>query len=241
MLLAQMLSTRKAAVLAILLGCLSALPFPARAGPIFSVTSSVSLSAPGYVADSGFVDEFFTLLVTGGSGSGWFTPLMTVQGTDNSGADGEGQDGLTAYGHAMASFGGISISAPTEGGDYSNATSVYDPADALPFTFGVPENFELLLSSDATMYTYIESSGQTWMVFPVNGGTNAALLGLGGFKGGGISPADPSNVSYTSATYTLTEDEAPEPSACVLIALGLAALLLLRRRVLRTCRRPSGA
>lgn len=182
-----------------------------------TVSSIVTVPQGGSVnqvyTDSESVDRLYTLLVTGGTGTGFVHPLFELQGAMDF--------CCTSASRAVAS---LSVM-PSGASFWESAGSLQPPQLTMffpvEFTFGVAENFSISLSSLSTV------AGPFGGAYPAG----TSVQGYASFTapsacyaqgGNASSQTMPCNIAFGPATPT------PEPISVLLVGAGLFALALKR-------------
>jgi len=137
-----------------------------------SVTEPTGDFTPQF--DSNSVTADFTLLVTGGFGTAYWTPILELDGSTNQ------SNGLDSEigGYATSTFPRFldvgDPTGPAEGN--SQQTFVCNPENcAIPFTFGVEENFQITLGASAEIQPNSHAPQPNW---PVTVTTSAEFDGV---------------------------------------------------------------
>jgi hypothetical protein len=154
-------------------------------------------------------DQDFTLTVLGGTGSGYFIPLFSVQGEDT-----QTSPGIET---AVAN-----VTSPTNLGiDWTfgpSASCAPGTCAWMPFTFGVPQDFRIIASASVAWSSFFD--GEPFV--PTTLTADVSFDGLGYF-----TQSRGSNDYMNHVTYALVPvDSAPEPQCLALMLAGLAILAL---------------
>lgn len=179
------------------------------------VSSEVSVAAGGsYLADSDRYQGVLTVLITGGAGSGWFTPQFTLHAPTDEGA----YDSLGAT--AGIIIGSLVWSVPTIRGEPEYVCNPFRVECALPFTFGVPNTY------------YIEAWTDVWAdgAHPYGTYDVSASVIFDGIFAPRSAPEIMSSTVFTDAVISYDTSSIPEPATWLLVVLGGAATLVARKR-----------
>lgn len=201
--------------------------YPLSATPLLEVSASVTQPAGSLemVSDSHSVTAEFTMLVTGGTGSGYWTPAIQLFGVTN---ESGGIDQL-AGGYASMSWPySLTVGDPTFYAESSPSFYCNPEFCGVPFTFGVEQQFTLTLSASAVIEPSRNAPQPAW---DQSVSTSAEFDGVLGFS------SCPDRYCPIEASFTLTDPpliSAPEPgsiSYIVISVLVFGAFLIARSKV----------
>lgn len=186
------------------------------------VSSEVTIT-PGasYYDDRDRFEGVLTVLITGGSGSGWFTPQFTlVAPTDES-----SYGALRAY--ANIAIGSAVWRAPTLGDSPQYSCTVLSEECSLPFTFGVP----VVLPIEAWTSVWVDASMAGFSGYVVS-----ASVSFDGIEAPRSSPSIGGSTVYSNAQVFYDVSSVPEPATMCTTALGILAAAVLACRSRRHSR-----
>jgi hypothetical protein len=214
--------------------------FPNLKASLLSVEATATLPPgnPGPVTDSQTVTATFSVLITGGTGDAWFTPEISLNGVYNPIGQAIGAVGVVAsttwpFYHQVGDPLGL---ASTDTGHVSCGFTI-STSCAVPFTFGVPEDFTITLAANVIIApgpTVPPGLYQSTVIASASfDGIYATFLRTAApwdapycFEGGnGYQLACPLQGNVSLANIT-----SPEPRTWALMLIGLATIGLLRAR-----------
>lgn len=170
------------------------------------------------VSDSHSVTGEYTMLVTGGTGGGWWTPEISLSGSTNQ------SGGLEILGGGYASMTwpfSLTVGDPTSYAESSPWFSCSPETCAVPFTFGVEQEFTITLSASAVIEPNRNAPQWNWDQSVT---TSAEFDGVLGF----------SSCQYSwcpmEASFTLTDPpiSAPEPGSFSCLGISLLTIVLFK-------------
>ncbi len=189
--------------------------------PVYSALLSVSATATLPAGSTALVTDFesitktLSLVVTGGTGSGFATADLTLNGTTNEG----GPLFIFLNGIASTTWPTFMARGNLEGdaGDINPLFSCTpnNPDCTIPFTFGVPQVFSMTLTASVK----IQANPLAPTIYDTTAHTNAEFDGLFGFRTCPYESCGP--FSLLSVDYSLSEITVPESSPAALVGFSL--------------------
>jgi len=196
--------------------------------PAYSTLLNVSASATIAAGSTALVTDFesatrtFILLVTGGTGTGFATADLALDGTSNE------SNGLLTWGNGIATATWPTfMEAGSPFGDAGNVSPFFfctpeNPACTVQFTFGVPQTFSMTLTASAKMQANASAPKTT---SDMTAHTDAEFGGLFAFRTCPIENCGSGGL--VCADYSLADVIVPEPASWVLTGIPMLLLALV--------------
>jgi hypothetical protein len=194
--------------------------------PVYSALLSVGATATLPAGSTALVTDFesitktFSLVVTGGTGSGFATADLSPSGTTNE----NGPLFVFLNGVASTTWPTFMGRGNLEG-DAGNVSPSFDcgtndPNCTVPFTLGVPQVFSMTLTASVK----IQANPLAPTIYDTTAHTNAEFDGLLAFRTCPYESCEP--FSLLSVDYSLSEITVPESSPAALVGFSLLLLAL---------------